>query len=227
MTHHLLIQVALRSMMEKTAKKLHVVEDPGDMVRYAKPGDIIVTSATKNEAPTLLGRAAKKVYWAGARLRLGDRTHVAMVTRPGKAVNVLFGEKATEVPIQDLVSNLDAHIVRPTAKARERKAAVSVVRDVVKQQLPYGGTTKQFMKLWLTPNAQMDRPNNIKENLICSNLITRAYSNVKFHPEKMPEMVNPADFVNSPATKPVALLKNKFRHDPENRTLFPEKEIFP
>jgi hypothetical protein len=216
--HALTLHVATRSMLTKLAEQTApTMDDPDSFARMAKPGDIITTSAAPAVGKGFLGNVGAKVYWAAARYRLGDRTHAAMVTGKGKAVNLLYGKPAEEVPLSEVLRGRDAHIVRPVASRSDRIHAVRLARQTAQEKRMYSGSVGTFAKLMFAPNSGAQRPKDIGENLICSNLITRAYPKLRFVADKAPDMVNPADLTVSTVTRPVAVLHNRNRFDPENR----------
>lgn len=185
-----------------------------------KPGDIIVTSAAPaRKGQGKLVEVAQKAYSVGSRVVQGDFTHAAIYTGRGKAVDIRVGQPASERPLHEVIKKLDARVVRPKVDPGLRRQAVSYAKDLVKQQATYDPNPLHFAKVLASDLVHLKAkpPEEVSKNLICSNLVSRAYGNTRFSDKKDNDLLMPKDFLSSDLTEPVVQFKNPGRHDVQMR----------
>lgn len=189
------------------------------LLKHLKPGDIIVTSAAPAAKGNKLVEAAQQVYSAGSRVVQGDFTHAALYTGKGKAIDIRVGQPASERAVSDILHRLDARVVRPKVDHAQRAQAVQFARGLVQAGAKYDANPLHFAKVLASDlvHVKARPPEEADENLICSNLVSRAYGQTAFSPKKDNDLLMPKDFLHSPVTRPVAHFRNPGRHDVTRR----------
>lgn len=201
-------------MNNKTDKPASV-RSYGHLLKGLKPGDIIITSAAKASGSSPLVEGFQRAYSGVSRRIQGDFTHAALYTGEGKAIDIRVGQPASERPVQDILHRLDARVVRPTVDDAAKTKAVGYARGLVQQGAKYDANPLHFAKVLASDlvHVKAKPPEDVSRNLICSNLVSRAYGGTQFSTKKDADLLMPKDFLHSPLVRPVAAFKNPGRHD--------------
>lgn len=191
----------------------------GGLLKHLKPGDIIVTSAAPAAKGNKVIETAQKAYSGVSRVIQGDFTHAALYTGGGKAIDIRVGQPASERAVSDILHRLDARVVRPSVDHSQRREAVQYARGLVQAGATYDANPLHFAKVLASDlvHVKARPPEEASKNLICSNLVSRAYGRTVFSPKKDNDLLMPKDFLNSPATRPIAHFRNPGRHDVTQR----------
>lgn len=183
----------------------------GELRKQLKPGDILVATPQPTQATGVVSKALDRVVgFVMKKVQGSDYTHAAMYTGNGKVTEIRPGAPAMTRPLETALNKLDVYVVRPQVAPRKRQQAIKNIKQMVKDKATYDH--RQLAEV--TPNKvrRLDTSSvrdRIKaKKVICSNLISNAYSGVKFEKGHDSALLMPSDFLNSPKTRPVTLFKN-------------------
>jgi hypothetical protein len=149
------------------------------------------------------------------KLQGGDFTHTAVYTGKGKVTEIRLGEEASEKPLRKALRHLDVKVVRPSVAPQKTRQAVKKLKRMVEEGATYN--PKMLVEAAAANFVKM-KGKSLKERLdankvICSNLVSRAYSGVRFSKDKDPELIMPSDFLKSHKTRPILTFRNPGRRD--------------
>jgi hypothetical protein len=185
-----------------------------------KPGDILVASMAPRIHTSIrsspVGYATESLFRGlSKKLQGGDFTHTAVYTGKGKVTEIRLGEEASEKPLRKALRHLDVKVVRPSVAPQKTRQAVKKLKRMVEEGATYN--PKMLVEAAAANFVKM-KGKSLKERLdankvICSNLVSRAYSGVRFSKDKDPELIMPSDFLKSHKTRPILTFRNPGRRD--------------
>ncbi|RLA42232.1 MAG: hypothetical protein DRQ64_00145 [Gammaproteobacteria bacterium] len=181
-----------------------------------QPGDILVMTGApppKGKENTPVGLVNKLFGAASRKLQGGEYVHSAVYTGKGHITEIRGGEDMSRKPLKMGLKYLDAQVVRPNVAPRKRQQALKKLDKFVEEGATYDyktlGAAAVAGPFGLKGKSYRSRIND--NQLICSNMVSRAYSGVKFNKDKDPELMMPADFLRSHKVSPVATFHNPDR----------------
>lgn len=196
-------------LLDKLASRL--ASSMADMEKELQAGDVLLMSGKKPR--NLFGSAYRQV----AGLVTGDHKHSALYVGDGKIVDARVGAKVKLVPLVASAAKQDVWVVRPKVPESTRREAAERAKTMVGAN--YDSSATRFAKILFAQGSGPKRPvmDKIREGLYCTNLVTRAYPKVQWHPTKSPEYLRPSDLASSRKVGGVVRFQNPERWDPQNR----------
>ncbi len=195
----ILTVAAFADELEKIAEK--IIEDPEQLKKMLKPGDILLTKPRKLKGlHHKMLRPLLKAFQGGS-----EYTHAALYAGDEKVIDSgLWKGKArvADIPLSTYIDRYKFKILRVNdAAKKETKDAV----EYAKEQIGKPFSILKMMRLALpTGSTKEPRKRQELDKLFCSELIANAYPNQNFAAHKKIQHVRPVDLHKSPLTKTVA-----------------------
>ncbi len=197
-----LLKVAAQAAVQ-SAKEPFYVGSLDSFEKRLKPGDVLLMSLTNST--TASGRA----YDRASQAIQGDKGHTSLYAGGGKAYDTRFVQGAKLLPLSQIAAGKNVVALRPNVS--ESRKADAMKRADSMLGAPYGGTVGVFSRMLFSSKLplQAKTPKDIRDKLVCSRMITRAYGNDNFGLKRHPEMVYPSEFLRAPRLKKVVEYRGK------------------
>lgn len=179
-----------------------------------EPGDILLTTLA---AP----KGVKGAVFRGlSNIFQGKYGHTALYAGNGRVYDTRFGQGSKLVSLSDAAKGKDVMVLRPLVSDERKKKALAAAHRTL--GAPYAGGGGMFTRMILSralpvSPSKKKAYKDIRDGLICSRMITRAYGDTSFGLKRHPEMVSPSEFLKMPGLRKIVEYTNRRSTDRDAR----------
>ncbi len=196
----------LDAFVQELQKLAHpVIEDPKDLEKVLKPGDLLYTQPKKID-----GLKYKLFYEISKRVQGDPHTHISIYAGDGAVVDAASWKRRGEeslrihqVPLKKFMDRYKFRVLRVDAAPSVRREAAEFSKDQVGKTF----NTRGMLRLALPFQGRADKEDRQRqdaEKFFCSELVANAYASLGIAKNKKLKHILPGDIAKSRLTKTVA-----------------------
>ena len=192
----------MTTSLTKIAAQAFTTQALAEFEKRLEPGDVLLMSAAPDT-----GLSGKLFTWASKRVQ-GEKGHAALYAGDSKVYDTRFNQGTKLLSLRDAADGKHISALRPSLPVERKQAAVARADRMV--GAPYAGNWGLFAKMLASKkfNVKEKPVKDIRDGLVCSRLVTRAYGNESFGLKRQPDMVYPSEFLSAPKLQHVAEFRN-------------------
>lgn len=183
-----------------------VVEDPKELEKVLRPGDILYTR------PKKIDKLHHKIFYAiESRIQGSPHTHVGLYAGNGKVIDAGAWTKGPDssmavhkVPLKKFTDRYQFKILRVSAPASVKRDAVEFAEEQVGKTFNTRGMLRLVLPFQGKAGKEDRKRQAEADSFFCSELVANAYEGIALSKDKKLKHIMPGDIAKSRLTKTVA-----------------------
>jgi uncharacterized protein YycO len=194
------------AFLDELEKIAAAIEDPEELRKILKPGDILYTQ------PRKIDKLHHRLFYAvESRFQGSPYTHVGLYAGDGRIIDAGAWRKGRdesmevhEVPLKTFTDRYKFKVLRVNASPEQRRDAVAYAKEQVGKPFNLKGMMRLVLPMkGKAESSERDRK-DAAESFFCSELVANAYHDVGIAKERHLHHIMPGDIHRSTKTKTVA-----------------------